>query len=678
MTSRPARPRWRAPRRRRCRRPWRRPGVRPGQPPACRPCPIAVPCPRLPSPPRTADGPPLRQLQLGPHLLEFALRRSTRRSIGFMIDDNGLRVTAPKRVTLAEIDNAIRAKQGWIISKLQERGERKVQRQQRAPVVWVDGAVLPYLGGEITLRLHQAPRHRASFQRDTGELHVWVTPAGTEQQLKEKVKAWFQQRGAPAVRGAAGPVRGKTGRALRFIVAVLGRHALGQLHRAAKNPPELAIDPLRPAAGRLRGGARTVAPAGNEPQCALLGHGGVDLSRLRWRQAGLAKTLAGTTRFVQLINKGLIAAIVRGVAPRCCDANASAFSPIAARRVASRNSDEACAISASASDHQRGAAGFDRLLGHQRKIEGMRADQHRFAQRCRLDQVLPAQRQQAAADKGAVAGRIIRKHLAHRVAQQHPRGWRHQPVLPPGWNGAARPGRARRPVVPRRRNAADGAARSAARYSSGRLARVNASRISSSSPSRVLAHSSTGRWPTAARSQAPVASAAAGTTTSNLMLPVTATSPHAQLAHARGVVGRLRRHQRDGARGLKNQLAQALRLLQRTLRQARIGQHHRHAVALALVDQVRPHFGFHQNADARRKVADKARRHGARVVRQIALHQARAMPGEQRLAGGAAGGGHVGQHDAAVAAIRPAARRPAVRPRAFRRPRRRAARSSWG
>ena len=157
--------------------------------------PIAVPTPPpLPSPPRTADGPPLRQLQLGPHLLEFALRRSTRRSIGFMIDDNGLRVTAPKRVTLAEIHNAIRAKQGWIISKLQERGERKVQRQQRAPVVWVDGAVLPYLGGEITLRLHQAPRHRASFQHDTNELHVWVTPAGTEQQLKEKVKAWFQQQ----------------------------------------------------------------------------------------------------------------------------------------------------------------------------------------------------------------------------------------------------------------------------------------------------------------------------------------------------------------------------------------------------------------------------------------------------------------------------------------------------
>ena len=146
----------------------------------------------IPAPPRAPDAPPLRQLQLGQHCLEYVLRRSTRRSIGFMIDDEGLRVTAPKRITLAEIDNAIRAKQGWILSKLHERHERRAQRLQRPPVVWADGAALPYLGGVVTLRLHQAARHRASFNRDSGELHVWVTPAGTEQQLKDKVKAWLQ------------------------------------------------------------------------------------------------------------------------------------------------------------------------------------------------------------------------------------------------------------------------------------------------------------------------------------------------------------------------------------------------------------------------------------------------------------------------------------------------------
>ena len=71
--------------------------------------PPAMPRFVLPIPPQTPDA-PLRRIQLGIHTLDYALRRSTRRSIGFMIDDDGLRVTAPRRVTLQDIDNAIRAK----------------------------------------------------------------------------------------------------------------------------------------------------------------------------------------------------------------------------------------------------------------------------------------------------------------------------------------------------------------------------------------------------------------------------------------------------------------------------------------------------------------------------------------------------------------------------------------
>jgi predicted metal-dependent hydrolase len=142
--------------------------------------------------PQAPDAPPARQLQLGQHTVEYALRRSARRSIGFMIDDAGLRVTAPRRLSLADIDNAIRAKQGWILSKLRERRERAAQRLQRAPLLWIDGAALPYLGGELILRLHQAARHRASFNRESGELHVWLTPLSGEAHLKEKVRAWLQ------------------------------------------------------------------------------------------------------------------------------------------------------------------------------------------------------------------------------------------------------------------------------------------------------------------------------------------------------------------------------------------------------------------------------------------------------------------------------------------------------
>jgi predicted metal-dependent hydrolase len=133
------------------------------------------------------------QLQLGEHSLEYVLRRSQRRSIGFMIDDQGLRVTAPTRISLADIDHAIRTKQDWILSKLKERQQRQAQRAQKAPLLWVDGCLLPYLGGEIHLCLHQAARHRATFDPATRQLHVWLTPVSTDAHLKQQVRAWLQQ-----------------------------------------------------------------------------------------------------------------------------------------------------------------------------------------------------------------------------------------------------------------------------------------------------------------------------------------------------------------------------------------------------------------------------------------------------------------------------------------------------
>jgi predicted metal-dependent hydrolase len=155
--------------------------------------PAAVP---LRSPPRPLSPTPehssKRQLQVGEFILEYELRRSTRRSIGFMIDDDGLRVTAPKRVTITEIDNAIRTKQGWILAKLKERRERRAARLQKPPVEWIDGAQLPYLGADITLRLQVGGRHRSSFDAATRELTMVLLPGATENVLKERVKAWYQ------------------------------------------------------------------------------------------------------------------------------------------------------------------------------------------------------------------------------------------------------------------------------------------------------------------------------------------------------------------------------------------------------------------------------------------------------------------------------------------------------
>ncbi|USX15405.1 M48 family metallopeptidase [Oxalobacteraceae bacterium OTU3CAMAD1] len=154
----------------------------------------AVPVkPRVAPPPSEQPPTAKRQLMVGEFILEYELRRSTRRSIGFMIDDDGLRVTAPKRITIAEIDNAIRTKQHWILSKLKERRERRAARLQKPPVEWIDGAQIPYLGADITLRLLVGGRNRTSYNPATRELSMVLVPGATETLLKERVKSWYQQ-----------------------------------------------------------------------------------------------------------------------------------------------------------------------------------------------------------------------------------------------------------------------------------------------------------------------------------------------------------------------------------------------------------------------------------------------------------------------------------------------------
>lgn len=143
------------------------------------------------SPPVSGDQ-DKRQLLVGEYILEYVLKRSSRHSIGFTVDDTGLYVTAPKRCTLGDIDNAIRAKQHWILSKLDERRQRRAARLEKPPMVWEDGAKLPYLGGEITLRLYHAPRNRTEFDPTAMELAMGLVQGATEQLLKERVKNWYK------------------------------------------------------------------------------------------------------------------------------------------------------------------------------------------------------------------------------------------------------------------------------------------------------------------------------------------------------------------------------------------------------------------------------------------------------------------------------------------------------
>jgi predicted metal-dependent hydrolase len=141
----------------------------------------------------TAQG--RRQLRLGSKLIDYTLQRSTRRTIGFIIDDNGLRVTAPRWVTLRDVELAICVKEAWVLAKLQQRQQRAAERA-RQQMEWRDGARLPYLGGALTLRLHPASAAAPVVHHDesTGELAVHLPDGVEEQALKDTVREWLQRQ----------------------------------------------------------------------------------------------------------------------------------------------------------------------------------------------------------------------------------------------------------------------------------------------------------------------------------------------------------------------------------------------------------------------------------------------------------------------------------------------------
>jgi predicted metal-dependent hydrolase len=151
--------------------------------------PEAKPSPGMPVSQSSSQG--RRRLQVGDHILEYRLLRSKRRSIGFLIDEDGLRITAPKWVTIGELENAIREKQRWILAKLNERRERSARRLQ-AQMQWKDGEVLPYFGRNMTLRVRAAQSAGVRFDPEAYELTVSLPPDATEQQMKDRVQGWMQ------------------------------------------------------------------------------------------------------------------------------------------------------------------------------------------------------------------------------------------------------------------------------------------------------------------------------------------------------------------------------------------------------------------------------------------------------------------------------------------------------
>lgn len=137
-----------------------------------------------------------RQAQFDHAVVAYEFKRAKRRTIGFVIGADGLVVSAPRWVPLAEVDAAVQDKGGWIVRKLGQSRERQ-QRMLAARIEWKDGAELPYLGRSVRLVLDPGHGFGAAGAQldDSGTLlRLSLPQAATPEQIRDSVQAWLMRQ----------------------------------------------------------------------------------------------------------------------------------------------------------------------------------------------------------------------------------------------------------------------------------------------------------------------------------------------------------------------------------------------------------------------------------------------------------------------------------------------------
>ena len=148
-----------------------------------------------------------RTIALGDRIVPYVLRRARRRTIGLTIDHRGLRVGAPPRASLHEVESLIRHHGDWVAQKLDE------WRSRRNPEALsiIDGARLPMLGESLQIRL--ALGSNRALWSEHGEISLTLclrspSDAGRllEKTLRERARALFAERLAHYAQQLALPV----------------------------------------------------------------------------------------------------------------------------------------------------------------------------------------------------------------------------------------------------------------------------------------------------------------------------------------------------------------------------------------------------------------------------------------------------------------------------------------
>ena len=129
------------------------------------------------------------RIALDGQLLAYQLVRSPRRSVGFVINAQGLQVRAHPRVPLGEIERMLQARSTWVLKHWHA---QQAQQAQRQPEVWADGSSQRLHGQALRLQLQPAlPRGQHQLQSDGQTLALALPAQASAAQIQSAALAWY-------------------------------------------------------------------------------------------------------------------------------------------------------------------------------------------------------------------------------------------------------------------------------------------------------------------------------------------------------------------------------------------------------------------------------------------------------------------------------------------------------
>lgn len=134
-----------------------------------------------------------QQIVIAGQAVAYQLKRSARRTIGLSIDHRGLRVGAPSRAKLGDIEALIHQHSQWVIDKLAAWRDRPAPEKLQV----INGTVIFVLNSPLTVAITAIGRSRWQFAGDTLYLNPTATTNANqllEKALREKARALFAER----------------------------------------------------------------------------------------------------------------------------------------------------------------------------------------------------------------------------------------------------------------------------------------------------------------------------------------------------------------------------------------------------------------------------------------------------------------------------------------------------